>query len=62
MWFYNVSRIEEIRGRASLLAALVERWRPKTHTFVLLVSNVTVILKDVVDIYDIPIDKEVVTG
>ncbi|QHO25145.1 uncharacterized protein DS421_12g378560 [Arachis hypogaea] len=33
--FYHVSRIGVIRGFYPLLAALVERWRPETHTFVL---------------------------
>ncbi|KAL4343717.1 hypothetical protein AHAS_Ahas11G0106300 [Arachis hypogaea] len=31
--FQHVSRVGEMRGHSALLSALVERWRPKTHTF-----------------------------
>ncbi|QHN97356.1 uncharacterized protein DS421_18g626670 [Arachis hypogaea] len=60
--FYHVFRIGVIRGFYPLLAALVERWRPKTHTFVLLVGEVIVILKDVAHIFGLPIDGELVSG
>ncbi|RYQ96671.1 hypothetical protein Ahy_B08g092516 [Arachis hypogaea] len=52
--FYHVSRIGVIRGFHPLLAAL----RPETHTFVLLVSEVTVTLEDVAHIFGLPIDEE----
>ncbi|RYR69045.1 hypothetical protein Ahy_A03g015571 isoform C [Arachis hypogaea] len=45
-----------------MLAALVERWRPETHTFVLLVGEVTVTLKDVAHIFGLSIDGEPVSG
>ncbi|KAL4300322.1 hypothetical protein AHAS_Ahas17G0189300 [Arachis hypogaea] len=45
-------------GFYPLLAALVERWRPETHTFVLPVGEVTVILEDVTYIFRLPIDGE----
>ncbi|RYR02459.1 hypothetical protein Ahy_B06g081251 isoform C [Arachis hypogaea] len=62
MGFYHVSRIGVIRGFYSLLAALVERWRPKTHTFVLPVGEVTVTLEDVAHIFGLPIDGEPMSG
>ncbi|QHO10853.1 uncharacterized protein DS421_15g493150 [Arachis hypogaea] len=60
--FYHVSRIRVIRGFHPLLAALVERWRPETHTFVLLTGEVTVTLEDVAHIFGLPIDGEPVSG
>ncbi|KAL4390068.1 hypothetical protein AHAS_Ahas03G0108100 [Arachis hypogaea] len=46
-----------------MLAALVERWRPETHTFVLLIGEVTVTLEDVAHIFGLlPIDGEPVSG
>ncbi|RYR13866.1 hypothetical protein Ahy_B04g070628 [Arachis hypogaea] len=60
--FYHVSRIGLIRGFYPLLAALVERWRPETHLFVLPVGEVTVTLEDVAHIFDLPIDGEPVSG
>ncbi|RYQ92782.1 hypothetical protein Ahy_B09g099023 isoform B [Arachis hypogaea] len=60
--FYHVSRIGVIREFYSLLAALVERWRPETHTFVLSVDEVIVTLKDVAHIFGLPIDGEPVSG
>ncbi|KAL4286068.1 hypothetical protein AHAS_Ahas19G0049200 [Arachis hypogaea] len=60
--FYHVSRIGMIRGSHSLLAALVERWRPETPTFVLPAGEVTVTLEDVAHIFGLPIDGEPVSG
>ncbi|RYQ89414.1 hypothetical protein Ahy_B09g096080 isoform E [Arachis hypogaea] len=60
--FYHVSRIGVIRGFHPLSAALVERWRPETHTFVLPVGEATVTLEDVAHIFGLPIDREPVSG
>ncbi|QHO00595.1 uncharacterized protein DS421_13g407800 [Arachis hypogaea] len=60
--FYHVSRIGVIRGFHPMLAALVERWRPEIHTFVLPVGEVTVTLEDVAHIFGLPIDGEPVNG
>ncbi|RYR55698.1 hypothetical protein Ahy_A06g030874 [Arachis hypogaea] len=56
--FYHVSRIGLIRGFYPLLAVL----KPKTHSFVLPVSEVTVTLEDVANIFGLPIDGEPVSG
>ncbi|XP_057739745.1 protein MAIN-LIKE 1-like [Arachis stenosperma] len=60
--FYHVSRTGVIRGFHPLLAALVERWRPEIHTFVLPVGKVTMTLEDVAHIFGLPIDGEPVSG
>ncbi|QHO40936.1 uncharacterized protein DS421_5g141400 [Arachis hypogaea] len=60
--FYHVSRIGVIRGFHPMLAALVERWRPETHSFVLPIGEVTVTLEDVAHIFGLPIDGEPVSG
>ncbi|QHO30719.1 uncharacterized protein DS421_8g235610 [Arachis hypogaea] len=60
--FYHVSRIGVIRGFHPMLAALVERWRPETHTFMLPIGEVTVTLEDVANIFGLPIDGEPVSG
>ncbi|QHO09081.1 uncharacterized protein DS421_14g478210 [Arachis hypogaea] len=51
-----------MRGHSALLSALVERWRPKTHTFHLPVGEVMVKLEDVSYILGLPINGEAVTG
>ncbi|RYR00351.1 hypothetical protein Ahy_B07g088484 [Arachis hypogaea] len=56
--FYHVFRIGLIRGFYPLLAALVERCGPKTHSFVLPVGEVTMTLEDVAHIFGLPIDGE----
>ncbi|RYR52391.1 hypothetical protein Ahy_A06g027321 [Arachis hypogaea] len=45
-----------------MLATLVERWRPETHTFVLSIGEVTVTLEDVAHIFGLPIDGEAISG
>ncbi|KAL4370258.1 hypothetical protein AHAS_Ahas06G0047800 [Arachis hypogaea] len=60
--FYHVSRIGVIRGFHPMLATLVERWRPETHTFVLSIGEVTVTLEDVAHIFGLPIDGEAISG
>ncbi|KAL4321367.1 hypothetical protein AHAS_Ahas14G0103400 [Arachis hypogaea] len=40
----------------------MERWRLETHSFVLPVGKVTVTLEDMLHIFGLPIDGEVVTG
>ncbi|RYQ84854.1 hypothetical protein Ahy_B10g104351 [Arachis hypogaea] len=56
--FQHVSRVGEMRGHSALLSALVERWRPETHTFHLPVGEVTVMLEDVSYILGLPINGE----
>ncbi|QHO54782.1 uncharacterized protein DS421_3g59810 [Arachis hypogaea] len=51
-----------MRSHSALLSALVERWRPETHTFHLPVGEVMVTLEDVSYILGLPINGEPVTG
>ncbi|KAG8499155.1 hypothetical protein CXB51_005601 [Gossypium anomalum] len=48
--------------RYDLISALVERWRPETHTFHLPCGECTVTLEDVVLHFGLPIDGDAVTG
>ncbi|XP_052878951.1 protein MAINTENANCE OF MERISTEMS-like [Gossypium arboreum] len=48
--------------RYDLISALVERWRPETHTFHLSCGEYTVTLEDVALYFRLPIDRDAVTG
>ena len=45
-----------------LVSALVERWRPETHTFHLPHGEMSITLQDVEVIFGLPIDGEVLVG
>jgi hypothetical protein len=47
---------------SAALTALVDRWRPETHTFHLLCGEITVTLQDVTMILGLPIDGAPVSG
>ncbi|RYR15885.1 hypothetical protein Ahy_B04g072826 isoform B [Arachis hypogaea] len=45
--FYYVSHIGVIQCQSAMINALIERWRPETHTFHFLVGECAVTLEDV---------------
>ena len=44
---YQIARLNDCKIDPHLITTLVERWRPETNTFHLLVGEVTVTLEDV---------------
>ncbi|XP_040956180.1 protein MAIN-LIKE 2-like [Gossypium hirsutum] len=60
--FGSVAQIRYTVLRFDLLSALVERWRPETHTFHFLCGECTVTLEDVALQLGLPIDGSPVTG
>ncbi|KAF1898843.1 hypothetical protein Lal_00018963 [Lupinus albus] len=60
--FANILAIGAVEINNNLLLALIERWRPETHTFHFPCGECTVTLKDVAYQLGIPIDGQVVTG
>ena len=45
-----------------LITCLVERWRPETYTFYVLIGEMTITLQDVAIILGLRIDRLAVTG
>ncbi|XP_052476337.1 serine/threonine-protein phosphatase 7 long form homolog [Gossypium raimondii] len=60
--FRSTALIRTFNLRYDLISALVERWRPKTHTFHLPCGECTVTLEDVAVQLGLPIDGNAVTG
>ncbi|XP_040953646.1 protein MAINTENANCE OF MERISTEMS-like [Gossypium hirsutum] len=60
--FGSAALIRTFELRYDLISALVERWRPVTHTFHLPCGECTVTLEDVALQLGLPIDGNAVTG
>nr|GMD42536.1 serine/threonine-protein phosphatase 7 long form homolog [Ipomoea batatas] len=59
---YGVSYLEQIRLDHSLIAALIERWRPEVHAFPLPFGEVGITLQDVEVLFDLKVDGLAVAG
>ena len=62
MGLWHVSQLSNFIADPALISALVERWRPETHTFHLPVGEITVSLQDVSFLWGLPITGAAVTG
>ncbi|RYR32865.1 hypothetical protein Ahy_A10g047395 [Arachis hypogaea] len=60
--FYHASQIGVVQCQKALINALMERWRPETHTFHLPIGECTVTLEDVAVILGLPTNGLPVTG
>lgn len=60
--FMHVASIGAFKIIPPLVAAMVERWRPETHTFHLPVGECTITLQDVSLHLGLPVDGKAVTG
>ncbi|QHO10840.1 uncharacterized protein DS421_15g493050 [Arachis hypogaea] len=60
--FYYVSQIGVVQCQAALVNALIERWRPETHSFYFPLGECAVTLEDVALIYGLPTNGLPVTG
>ncbi|KAI9111426.1 hypothetical protein K1719_017116 [Acacia pycnantha] len=60
--FWHVSRMKRLPIDKYLISALVERWRLETHTFHMLVGEMTVTLQDVEAILGLSTTGRVVSG
>ncbi|QHO32032.1 uncharacterized protein DS421_8g246540 [Arachis hypogaea] len=60
--FYHVSQIGVVQCQSAMVNALIERWRPETHTFHFLIGECAVSLEDVAMILGLPTNGVPVTG
>ncbi|KAJ9189985.1 hypothetical protein P3X46_001224 [Hevea brasiliensis] len=60
--FIGVSQMRFFVLDWHLISALIERWRPEMHTFILLIRECTITLEDIDIITRLPIDDHAVTG
>ena len=60
--FAGLSKLRSIQLDWALLTALVERWRPETHTFHLPHGEMTITLQDIEVLFGLPVDGRPVIG
>lgn len=60
--FLHASRMGSIPGNATIINALVERWRPETNTFHIPCGEDTITLEDVHMLSGLPVNGFAVTG
>ncbi|KAL0356366.1 UNVERIFIED_CONTAM: Serine/threonine-protein phosphatase 7 long form [Sesamum radiatum] len=62
MGFLGVLQCGHIEIDTHLITALVERWRPETHTFHFSVGEATITLQDIAVIWALPVEGNMITG
>ncbi|XP_050917828.1 serine/threonine-protein phosphatase 7 long form homolog [Lathyrus oleraceus] len=60
--FANVAKISSLKVDSKLIVALLERWRPETHTFHLPTGECTITLEDVSMLFGLRIHGKAVNG
>ncbi|XP_020971913.1 serine/threonine-protein phosphatase 7 long form homolog [Arachis ipaensis] len=60
--FYYVSQIGVVQCQSALINALIERWRPETHTFHFPIGECSMTLEEVAVIFGLPTNGLPVTG
>ncbi|XP_070036409.1 protein MAIN-LIKE 1-like [Nicotiana tomentosiformis] len=56
MGFYMIIEIGRLQFDWALITAMIERWRPETHTFHLPISEATITLEDMEVLFGLPVD------
>ncbi|XP_070040293.1 protein MAIN-LIKE 1-like [Nicotiana tomentosiformis] len=54
--FYRIIEIGRLQFNWALITAMIERWRPETHTFHLPIGEATITLEDVKVLFGLPVD------
>ncbi|XP_075101981.1 serine/threonine-protein phosphatase 7 long form homolog [Nicotiana tabacum] len=54
--FYRIIEIGRLQFNWALITAMIERWRPETHTFHLPIGEATITLEDVEVLFGLPVD------
>ncbi|KAL0348311.1 UNVERIFIED_CONTAM: Serine/threonine-protein phosphatase 7 long form [Sesamum angustifolium] len=62
IWVLGILQCGHIEIDTHLITALVERWRPETHTFHFSVGEATITLQDISIIWALPIEGNLITG
>ncbi|CAK8571744.1 unnamed protein product [Lathyrus sativus] len=60
--FANISKINSLKVDSSLVVALLEKWRPETHTFHLPTGECTITLEDTCMLLCLRVDGKVING